>query len=75
MGDTDERKSEETAAEMESEAEERDEARAEDDRAEGEDLNQGMDTGTHDSIHRGVNWGPSYRVRPKEEKPNTAPKP
>ena len=75
MGDTNERKSEETAAEMESEIKVRDEVRAEDDRAEREDLNQGMDTGTHDSIHRGVNWGPSYRVRPKEEKPNTAPKP
>jgi hypothetical protein len=74
MDDTDERKSE-TAAEIESEAEVRDEARAEDDRAEREDLNQGMDTGTHDSIHRGVNWGPSYRVRPKAEKPNTEPKP
>jgi hypothetical protein len=74
MGDTDERKSE-TAAEIESEAEVRDESRAADDRAEREDLTQGMDTGTHDSIHRGVNWGPSYRVRPKEEKPNTQPKP
>ncbi len=75
MGDTDERKSEEIAGEMESEAEVRDEARAQDDRSEREDLNQGMDTGTHDSIHRGVNWGPSYRVRPKEEKPSTEPKP
>jgi hypothetical protein len=74
MGDTDERKSE-TAAEIESEAEVRDEARAEDDRAEREDLTQGMDTGTHDSIHRGVNWGPSYRVRPKAEKPDAEPKP
>ena len=74
MDDTDERKSE-AAAEIESEAEVRDEARAEDDRAEREDLTQGMDTGTHDSIHRGVNWGPSYRVRPKAEKPNTEPKP
>ena len=74
MDDTDERKSE-AAAEIESEAEVRDGARAEDDRAEREDLNQGMDTGTHDSIHRGVNWGPSYRVRPKAEKPNTEPKP
>ena len=23
-----------------------------------------MDTGTHSSAHRGVDWSPSYRVRP-----------
>ncbi len=28
-----------------------------------QDLNQGMDTGTHSSAHRGVNWGPGFRVR------------
>jgi hypothetical protein len=28
-----------------------------------QDLNQGMDTGTHSSVHRGVNWGPGFRVR------------
>ena len=28
-----------------------------------QDLNQGMDTGTHSSAHRGVNWGPDFRVR------------
>lgn len=28
-----------------------------------QDLNQGMDTGTHSSVHRGVNWGPDFRVR------------
>jgi hypothetical protein len=32
-----------------------------------QDLNQGMDTGTHSSIHRGVNWGPAYRVLPQIE--------
>ena len=57
MGDADERKNE-AAEELESEKKERDETRALDDRAEREDLNQGMDTGTHDSIHRGVNWAP-----------------
>ena len=73
MDDTDERKSE-AAAEIESEAEVRDEARAEDDRAEREDLNQGMDTGTHDSIHRGVNWAPEFSVRPRPNKPDEEPK-
>lgn len=28
-------------------------------------LNQGMDTGTHDSTRRGVDWGRSYRTRTK----------
>jgi hypothetical protein len=28
-----------------------------------QDLNQGIDTGTHSSVHRGVNWGPGFRVR------------
>ena len=32
-------------------------------RNEEQDLNQGMDTGTHDSTRRGVAWGPSYQVR------------
>ena len=60
--------------EMESEMEERDEARALDDRAEREDLNQGMDTGTHDSIHRGVDWAPEFSIRPRTNKPNEEPK-
>jgi len=35
-----------------------------------QDLNQGMDTGTHSSAHRGVNWGAAFRVRK-----TTSPKP
>lgn len=35
-------------------------------RIEQQDLNQGMDTGTHSSVHRGVDWGPSFRVRPHQ---------
>jgi hypothetical protein len=73
MGDADERKND-AANQLESEAEARDEARALDDRAEREDLNQGMDTGTHDSIHRGVNWAPEFSVRPRTNKPNEEPK-
>lgn len=74
MGATDERKSK-VADEMESKMEDREEARVQDDRAEREDLNQGMDTGTHDSTHRGVKWGPSYKVRRETAKPNEEPKP
>lgn len=74
MSDAEERKNE-AAKELEAEIEQRDEARAQDDRAEREDLNQGMDTGTHDSIHRGVNWRPEFSVRPKTQKPNSEPKP
>ncbi len=73
MGDADERKND-AADQMESEMKERDDARALNDRAEREDLTQGMDTGTHDSIHRGVNWGPAFRVRPKTNKPDEEPK-
>jgi hypothetical protein len=41
----------------------RQEERLTGERIEQQDLNQGMDTGTHASTHLGVNWGPSYRVR------------
>lgn len=74
MSDAEERK-DQAADEMEAEIVERDAARAQDDRAEREDVNQGMDTGTHDSIHRGVNWRPEFSVRPKPQKPNSEPKP
>ena len=30
-----------------------------------QDLNQGMQTGTHSSPHPGINWGSSYRMRSK----------
>jgi hypothetical protein len=45
------------------EAELREEERITGERIEQQDLNQGMDTGTHSSVHRGVDWGPSFRVR------------
>jgi hypothetical protein len=67
MATNDERKSK-IADQMEQEMEDRDDERVQEDRAERENLNQGMDTGTHDSIHRGVKWGPSYRVRHKSTK-------
>jgi hypothetical protein len=49
------------------EAELREEERLTGERIEQQDLNQGMDTGTHSSSHQGVDWGPSYRVRPEIE--------
>jgi hypothetical protein len=52
-----------TAEEMESEMEERDQARREEESGDWEDLNQGIQTGTHGSTHLGVRWGPSYRTR------------
>lgn len=53
-----------TANEFEAEIEDREADDAATDRATREDLNQGFDTGTHDSIRRGVNWPASYRVKP-----------
>ena len=52
------------ADELEAEIEDREDSDEAGDRAVLEDLNQGMDTGTHDSIRRGVNWPASYRVKP-----------
>jgi len=48
---------------LDAKEEQRDEERRTIDRNEEQDLNQGMDTGTHDSTRRGVAWGPSYQVR------------
>jgi hypothetical protein len=47
-----------------------DELRHTDEQIEQQDLNQGIDTGTHDSTRHGVDWGKSYRARPaKSTKP------
>lgn len=54
-----------TVEEMEAEAERHEEEQLSEERATRQDLNQGFDTGTHDSTHRGVNWPPSYKVRRK----------
>jgi hypothetical protein len=53
--------------------EDREEQRRESEEAEQQDLNQGMDTGTHDSNRHGVDWGPSYRG--KKGKASAASKP
>lgn len=49
------------------ETELREEERLTGERIEQQDLNQGIDTGTHSSARHGVNWGPSYRVSPEIE--------
>jgi hypothetical protein len=47
-----------------------DELRHTNEQIEQQDLNQGMDTGTHDSTRHGVDWGKSYQDRPtKGSKP------
>jgi len=53
----------EAEEELRQEAELRQEELLTGERIEQQDLNQGMDTGTHSSVHRGVNWGPDFRVR------------
>src|ERR1022692_2614412 len=57
----------EAEEEFRGEMEQREEGRHTIERIEQQDLNQGMDTGTSASIHRGVNWGASYRVLPETE--------
>jgi hypothetical protein len=49
-------------AEVDAEAEQQEGDRIAGERIEQQDLNQGMDTGTHDSIRRGINWGSSYAI-------------
>ena len=66
MSGADDRKSQ-IANEMEAEIDYREDTYAGDERARREDLNQGMNTGTHDFVHRGVNWPPSYRIRGKSQ--------
>ncbi len=57
-------------SEVGSEMEDRVEGRREDERAKQQDLNQGMETGTHDSNRSGINWGPSYKTPAKRSKPD-----
>ena len=54
---------------LESEADQRDGGRLEAERDEQEDLNQGMQTGTHDAIHTGIRWGSSYRIKESTANP------
>jgi hypothetical protein len=61
MADTGSVKSE--SGNLDAKEEQREEERHTTERNEEQELNQGMDTGTHDSTRRGVAWGPSYQVR------------
>lgn len=56
-----------TAEQMKSEMEDRQEARRQEERDRGEDLNQSIQTGTHDRERLGVNWPPSYRTLKKKK--------
>ncbi len=69
-------KSEESkvADELDAEMNEREAERLEGEQDEQQDLNQGMDTGTHSSTKSGVDWGPSYRNLSEPAKPAQAPK-
>ncbi|HVB56565.1 MAG TPA: hypothetical protein VNE63_09060 [Candidatus Acidoferrales bacterium] len=60
-------------SEVESEMEKRESGRREDERGKRQDLNQGMETGTHDSKRGGIQWGPSYIAPSKRSKPNETP--
>lgn len=57
-----------TAEALEALAGQRDESRIEAERNEREDLNQGMQTGTHDALHTGIRWGSSYRIKESNSK-------
>ena len=74
--DTEKNKNESEAAELDkaaedldSQAEQRDEVRLQAERDELEDLNQGMQTGTHDAFHSGIKWGSSYRIKESATNP------
>lgn len=63
------------AEELESEADQRDTDRVEIERDEQGDLNQGMQTGTHDAFHSGIKWGSSYRIKESSTQPKKASNP
>jgi len=50
--------------------EQREQGRRTSERNERQDLNQGMNTGTHSSSYRGLDWGPSYRIKSRIERPH-----
>lgn len=52
----------EAAKETESELDQREWPRFEAERDEQQDLNQGMETGTHDAPDPSIEWGPCYEI-------------
>ncbi len=68
-------------SEIDAEADLVEDDRIANERIEQQDLNQGMDTGTHGSTRRGINWGSSYaipkttnRKDQKKDQPNKSSK-
>jgi hypothetical protein len=59
----------EVAENLAAEMDVRDESRITSERSQRQDLTQGMDTGTHDSIHRGVDWRPEFSVHTRPTPP------
>jgi hypothetical protein len=57
----------EVEQELREEMGQREEGRRTSERNEQQDLNQGMQTGTHSSPYPGIHWGPSDRMRSKIE--------
>ena len=60
--DANERKSE-SAEELAAEMNQDEAGRRDAEQEEQQDLNQGMQTGTHDALRHGINWGPSFRIK------------
>jgi hypothetical protein len=54
------------AEELESDMRLRQESRKQEERSQWEDLNQSIQTGTHDSTFTGVHWGPSFGLRKRK---------
>jgi len=59
----------EVAEELQSKANQREEGHLGAERHEQEDLNQGMQTGTHDAFHSGIKWGSLYRIKENAASP------
>lgn len=68
MSSAQEDRKSDTAEEMEAKMEDREQVRREAERGEWEDLNQSIQTGTHDATRRGIRWGASYKTRRRKSK-------
>jgi hypothetical protein len=60
------RKQKTKPSDLEAAQEDREELRHTTEQDEQQDLNQGMDTGTHDTTRQGVQWGHAYRTGNKK---------
>ena len=64
-----ERQGGKTETDLEAGEDQSDELRHTDEQIVQQDLNQGIDTGTHDSTRHGVDWGKSFQAPLKQRKP------